>query len=55
MSEFKDKCGDVLTGGATAGEIVGVSSSAFRISITSAIGAKAGWGIGTILGIISNS
>ena len=46
MSDFKEKCGNILTGAAAGGSI--------GVPITSALGAKIGGAVGTILGALSD-
>ena len=57
MSYFKDKCGDVLTGGATGAAVggsIGAAIGALGGPVTSALGAKVGGAVGSILGIFSD-
>lgn len=55
MSEFKEKCGDVLTGGsvgAAAGGSIGAAIGLFGGPVTSAVGAKIGGAVGVIAAIL---
>ena len=57
MSDFKEKCGDVLTGGATgaaAGGSIGAAIGALGGPITSGLGATIGGAIGCIAGLFSD-
>ena len=57
MSDFKDKCGDVLTGGATgaaAGGSIGAAIGALGGPVTSALGATIGGAIGAVAGLFSD-
>ena len=57
MSDFKEKCGDVLTGGATgaaAGGSIGAAIGALGGPVTSALGAKVGGAIGSLAGLFSD-
>ena len=56
MSDFKDKCGDVLTGGATgaaAGGSIGAAIGALGGPVTSGLGAIIGGAIGSLAGLFS--
>ena len=52
MSDFKEKCGDVLTGGATGAAVggsIGAAIGAMGGPVTSKIGSQIGGGIGSIV------
>lgn len=57
MSDFKNKCGDVLTGGATgaaAGGSIGAAIGALGGPVTSGMGATIGGAIGCLAGLFSD-
>ena len=54
MSDFKEKCGNILTGAAAGGSIGAAIGAIFGGPITSALGAKIGGAVGTILGALSD-
>lgn len=57
MSDFKDKCGDVLTGaatGAAAGGSIGAAIGIFAAPVTSTLGATIGGAIGCLAGLLSD-
>ena len=57
MSDFKDKCGDVLTGGATwaaIGGSIGAAIGALGGPVTSGLGATLGGALGSIAGLFSD-
>lgn len=55
MSDFKDKCGDVLTGGATGAAVggsIGAAIGALGGPITAKVGSQIGGGIGSIVAML---
>lgn len=57
MSDFKEKCGDVLTGGAigaAAGGSIGAAIGALGGPVTSGLGAAIGGAIGCLAGLFSD-
>ena len=57
MSDFKDKCGDVLTGGATGAAIgggIGAAIGSLSGLVTSKVGSQIGGGIGSIVAMFWN-
>lgn len=51
MSEFKEKCGDVLTGGSVGAAVGSLVGTVIGGPAVSAVGAKIGGAVGTLAAI----
>ena len=55
MSDFKEKCSNVLVGGATGASVggsIGAAVGALGGPVTSVVGAKVGGAVGSICGLL---